>query len=153
MYVHTGGIVRNEKISNRDVHVKFTRYLSEPFPREGDTRPRGEPRRGREGGWEGGTRKKACKNRTQASRGDLYCINVIPRDFVKYSTHVVVTATLWWGFLSGTMYVPRAGVRFVTLTKKSPGSTKQSITGPVVVMLTSRDVIDVRNPRENSLII
>lgn len=71
MHVHTGEIVRNDgEISNRD--VKFTRYLSEPFPRAGDTRPRGEPCRGLGAGRVGDEREKSAQKSNAGEPGVIY---------------------------------------------------------------------------------
>lgn len=89
-------------------------------------------------------RKEACKNQTQASWRDLYCINATPRNFVKYLTHCYRDMMRLLSNMMRTCYTKGRDFGIVTFVKKSPGSTKQSITNPYHrVVLTPHDIIDI----------
>jgi len=138
IHVYVEKIVRNVMTGDNQswhIHIKFIYYLSEPFLRK---------RHATKKSYWGGQEKNVQK--LDAGEPNLYCINVTPRDFVKYSTHVIVTAMLWCGFCWGWCTYCTKGAKFwyrdfhEEIARKC---TKQSIIGPVIVMSTSRDIIDV----------
>lgn len=120
-------IMTGDVIFNYDVHDRFINYIYEPFFRK-ETRDRKKNL--------GMDRKKACKNQTQVSWRDLYCINATPRNFVKYLTHCYRDMMRLPSNMMRTCCTKGRDFGFVTFVKepnREEVHTKQSITDPIVM--------------------